>query len=125
MKKLTLQNICCIYPKNEYRREGNIFIKGNCHCICNDQIIQEFEDCWITLSEPIEIIGEVVDEHIYQKSYWNGHYPSNTVVVNVLYKKLTPKTELLFRKPIAMEASLYNNKPVIKAKFHLYSVIIK
>ena len=125
MKKLTLQNICCIYSKNEYRREDNTFIKGNCHCICNNQIIQEFEDCLITLSEPIEIIGEIVNEYIYQDSYWNGHYPSNAIAINVLYHKITPKTELLFQKPVAMEAGLYNNKPVIKAKFHLHSVIIK
>jgi hypothetical protein len=125
MKKLIIQNICCIYPKNEYRRENNTFIKGNVHCISKDQIIEEYDDCWITLSQPIEIIGEIVNEHVYQESYWNGHYPSNTVAINVLYNKLTPKTELLFQKPIAMEAGLYNNKPVIKAKFHLHSVIIK
>ena len=125
MKKLTLQNICCIYSKNEYRREGNTFIKGNVHCINKDQIIEEYDDCWITLSQPVEIIGEIVNEYIYQDSYWNGHYPSNAIAINVLYHKITPKTELLFQKPVAMEAGLYNNKPVIKAKFHLHSVIIK
>ena len=125
MKKLIIQKVCCIYPKNEYRREGNTFIKNKCHCICNSQIIQEFEDCWITLSQPIEIIGEIVNEYIYQEGCWNGHYPFNTVAINVLYNKLTPKTELLFSHPVAMEAGLYNNKPIIKAKFHLNSVIIK
>ena len=44
MKKLIIQKVCCIYPKNEYRREGNTFIKNKCHCICNSQIIEEFED---------------------------------------------------------------------------------
>ena len=73
----------------------------------------------------ITIIGEIVNEYVYQESYWNGHYPSNSVSINVLYNKLTPKTELLFQKPVAMEAGLYNNKPVIKAKFHLHSVTIK
>jgi hypothetical protein len=125
MKKLIIQKVCCIYPKNEYRRENNTFIKGNVHCISKDQIIEEYDDCWITLSQPIEVIGEIVNEHVYQDSYWNGHYPSNTVAINVLYNKLTPKTELLFQKPVAMEAGLYNNKPVIKAKFHLHSIIIK
>ena len=125
MKKLTIQKVCCIYPKNEYRREDNTFIKGNIHCISKDQIIEEYDDCWITLSQPVEIIGEIVNEYIYQESYWNGHYPSNSVSINVLYNKLTPKTELLFQKPVAMEAGLYNNKPVIKAKFHLHSVTIK
>ena len=125
MKMLILQNICCIYSKSEYRREGNTFIKCKCHSVCNNQIIEEYNDCWITLSEPVEIIGEIVNEYVYQESYWNGHYPSNSVSINVLYNKLTPKTELLFQKPVAMEAGLYNNKPVIKAKFHLHSVIIK
>lgn len=125
MKKLIIQKVCCIYPKNEYRREGDTFIKGNIHCISKDQIIEEFDDCWITLSQPVEIIGEIVNEYTYQESYWNGHYPSNSVAINVLYNKLTPKTELLFQKPVAMEAGLYNNKPVIKVKFHLNSVIIK
>ena len=125
MKKLTIQKICCIYPKNEYRRENDTFIKGNIHCTNKDQIIEEYDDCWITLSQPIDVIGEIVNEYVYQENYWNGHYPSNTIAINVLYHKITPKTELLFQKPIAMEADIYNNKPVIKAKFHLHSVIVK
>lgn len=124
MKKLTIQKICCIYPKNEYRREGDTFIKGNMHCKCSDQIIQEFDDCWITLSQPKEVIGEIINKWTSEDNYWLNHYASNIVDVNILYNKIKPNTEFLYQHPTFMEAAMYGKTPVIKAKFRFYSVII-
>lgn len=124
MKKLKIQQICNIYPKNEYKKEGNTFIKGKCHSICNKQIIEEFDDCWITLSEPIEVIGEIIDKTVTSDNSWMGHYSSNMVQINVLYDKIRPNTYFMHHQPVIMEAGMYNNKPVIKTKFILYSVII-
>ena len=124
MKKLKIQQICCIYPKNEYRREDNTFIKGNCHCISKDQIIEEFNDCWITLSQPVEVIGEVVNATVANDNFWMGHYFSNRVHINVLYNKIKPTTYFMHHQPIIMEADMYKGNPVIKALFQLSSVII-
>lgn len=124
MKKLKIQQICCIYPKDEYRREGDTFIKGNIHCISKDQIIEEFDDCWITLSHPTEVIGEIINKAVLGNDFWKGHYSSNVVRINVLYNKIKSTTCFMHRQPQIMEAAMYNNIPVIKAKFELHSVII-
>lgn len=124
MKKLIIQQVCCIYPKNEYRRENDTFIKGNIHCISKDQIIEEYDDCWITLSQPVEVIGEVINKTVTGDNSWKGHYSNNIVHINVLYNKIRPDTYFMHHRPISMEAGMYNNKPVIKTKFILYSVII-
>ena len=124
MRKLKIQQICNIYPKDEYIREGNTFIKGKCHSICNKQIIEEFDDCWITLAEPIEIIGEVVNATVSNDNFWRGHYFSNRVHINVLYNKIKPTTYFMYHQPIVMEADMYKGNPVMKALFQLSSVII-
>lgn len=124
MKKLKVQQICCIYPKDEYRRENDTFIKGNTHCISKDQIIEEFDDCWITLSHPIEIIGEIINATVTSSNFWKGHYSSNVVRINVLYNKIKPTTYFMHHQPEIMEADMYKGNPVIKAKFTLSSVII-
>ena len=124
MKKLTIQQVCCIYPKNEYRREDNTFIKGNVHCISKNQIIKEYDDCWITLSQPQEVIGEIVNMRIDKKSYWKGYYPSNIVELNILYNKIKPTTYFMHHQPIIMEADMYKGNPVIKALFRFCSVIV-
>lgn len=124
MKKLTIQQICNIYPKDEYRRKGDTFIKRNHHSICKGQIIEEFDDCWITLSHPIEVIGEIINKTVTGSNFWKGHYSSNVVRVNVLYNKIKSTTCFMHRQPQIMEADMYNNIPVIKAKFELHSVII-
>ena len=125
MRKLTIQHVCCIYPKNEYRRENDTFIKGNVHCISKDQIIEEYDDCWITLSQPVEVIGEVVNTTLTGSNFWMGHYSSNRVCINVLYNRIKPTTYFMHHQPIIMEADMYKGNPVIKAKFELSSVIIK
>ena len=124
MKKLTIQQVCNIYPKDEYRRENNTFIKGKCHSICDSQIIEEYDDCWITLAEPIEIIGEIIDTTVTDSNFWMGHYSSNIVRINVLYNKIKPTTYFMHHQPEIMEADMYEGNPVIKVKFTLYSVII-
>ena len=124
MKKLTIQQICDIYPKDEYMREGNTFIKGNCRSNCTDQIIEEHDDCWITLAHPIEIVGEVLSTTVTHSDFWKGYYPSNIVHVNVLYNVIKPATYFMHHQPQLMEAAMYKGNPVIKALFRFSSVII-
>jgi hypothetical protein len=125
MKKLTIQQICNIYPKDEYVRENNTFIKGNIHCISKDQIIEEFDDCWITLSHPIEIVGEIVNAYASDSNFWRGHYYSNIMDINILFTKMKPTMYFMHHQPQLMEAAMYQGNPVIKARFRFYSVIVK
>ena len=125
MRKLTVQQICCIYPKNEYRREGNTFIKNKCYCLCDNQIIQEFDDCWITLSHPIEIVGEIVNAYASDSNVWHGHYCGNIMDINILFTKMKPTMHFMHHQPQFMEAAMYKGNPVIKARFRFYSVIVE
>lgn len=125
MKKLTIQQICCIYPKDEYRRENDTFIKDKCRSICNDQIIEEFDDCWITLAHPIEIVGEIVNAYASDSNFWRGHYYSNIMDINILFTKMKPTMHFMHHQPQLMEAAMYKGNPVIKALFRFSSVIVK
>ena len=125
MKKLTIQQICNIYPKDEYVRENNVFIKGNIHCISKDQIIEEFDDCWITLSYPIEIVGEIVNAYASDSNVWHGHYCGNIMDINILFTKMKPTMHFMHHQPQFMEAAMYKGNPVIKARFRFYSVIVE
>lgn len=125
MKKLTIQQICNIYPKDEYVRKDNTFIKGNIHCISKNQIIEEFDDCWITLAHSVEIIGEIVNAYASDSNFWRGHYYSNIVDINILFAKMKPTMHFMHHQPQFMEADMYKGNPVIKTRFRFYSVIVR
>lgn len=128
MKTIRLQCICAEYPKAQYVREGNTFIKGNIHSKYDDDFeIVEYEDSWAVLTPVKEFIGEIEHIHSHNESIKNPfiHYENNCIVVNVLYKSINITTELFGFKPTFFNAILFNDKPAIKTKFRLYNIIVK
>lgn len=128
MKKLTLQQICMQFNKSEYtyNPEKRQFSKAKTICTYPENcIIEEYDDCWVMLSEPKEIIGEIVRENTLNLKSSFSHHIANVVTIDVLYNKLGYKTELFHSKSCTMEAYLYNDKPAIKTRFVLYNIIIK
>lgn len=128
MKTIRLQCVCAEYPKAQYTREGNTFIKGRIHSKYDDDVeIVEYDDCWAVLTPVKEFIGEIEHRHCENNHLKNpfSHYENNCIVVNVLYKSINITTEVFGSKPTFLNAIIFNERPAIKAKFRLHNIIIR
>lgn len=127
MQKLKIQQVCMEYSKNEYsyNPSTNSFHKAKeISSYPSDYIVEEFDDCWVVKSKPIEVIGEVISVHTEKCKSHLTHYQPNVTSIFVAYDVIGHNARLFGQTPSSYAATTYNGKPTIKVRFALCNLII-